>query len=310
MLNFYSITTEPLPVSNVTVVDQGSDYLVVHWMRPDLSGMDKYHLSWLPDGGNATDLELNDETYKIGGLFPGEKFTITVFAVKGVKFSQPSSLIGVKTKPLPPIQMQIVPNFVLGIFQIQLAIAPRNKSRSDRCHLNLKNLATGNGNGNQNEFNAEIVRPEICAFDVPDLRPGEKFSLESFTLSYDQASVPLTATIPIPPAFNAIEFQLEISAGPDSLKLEWPSLPFWPNLIGDGGELFGVLQISDSKSISRSHVGRSPGILEWANLTSGTCYDLEIYSQTNGIQSENNTEIWKRTELPKLHLETNVEIRK
>lgn len=294
-----NLTTEPLPVLNLTVVDQGSDYLEIHWMRPDASGMDKYHLKWQPDGGNTTDIELNDESYKITKLFPGQKFTITVFTVKGTKLSQPSSLIGVKTKPLSPLQMQIVPNFVLGIFQIQLTIAAPNKSRSDRCRLTLKHLPSGT----ETDFSAEIVRPEQCSFDVPELQPGQKYSLESFTLSYDQASLPLIETIPIPPAFNAIEFQLDFSAGPDSLKLEWPSLPFWTNLIGNEGELYGVLQISESKSIQRSHLGRSPGILEWTNLTSGSCYDVQIYSQANGIESENKSDLWKRTELPKLRLE-------
>uniref|UniRef100_A0A5S6QYN0 protein-tyrosine-phosphatase n=1 Tax=Trichuris muris TaxID=70415 RepID=A0A5S6QYN0_TRIMR len=300
-LNF-SIHTVPSAPDSIAPVSLLADAVKLRWTLPSNSSYDQFEVEV---SGNHT-FYVEETAFVLPLPFtPGARVKGSVRTVKG-KLRSKSTQFSVFTKPLPPVNLMVTPDFVRALFCVS---AHLNAERSlyDNCHLRYYSLNDWKASRSLADL---TVRPidsaagKRCLWYLP-LVPGRRYNFTAWTSRADESfSDQLDREVLITPAFDLKRFGVSAVASENALQLAWNQTAvstMWARLLGPNGSLRASLFVPHpaNRTLPVYHSSGVKGlygdVLHFQNLVSGTCYSVVVGSSVDGVESAQNERIYKRT---------------
>ncbi|KFD67772.1 LOW QUALITY PROTEIN: hypothetical protein M514_07512 [Trichuris suis] len=306
-LNFSFLTAPSAPIS-ITPVNLSADAVKLRWTLPSTSGYDEFVVEV---GDNKERFFVKEGNLILPLQFtPGARVKGSIRTMKGKRLSKTSHFSFV-TKPLPPVNVTVSPDFVRALFCVSASL---NTQRSfyDNCHLRYYSLNDSLETlSSLHDYVAQPTdspRGKECRWCLP-LVPGKSYNFTVCTSIADKSfSDSFTRDVLVTPAFDMKRFGVLVEATENSLYLAWNHTAvstMWARLLGPNGSLRATLFIPypANRTLPSYHskgvLGSSGDTLHFQNLASGTCYSLVVGSSVDGVESEHVESVYKRT-LPAL----------
>uniref|UniRef100_A0AC35U5L6 Protein-tyrosine-phosphatase n=1 Tax=Rhabditophanes sp. KR3021 TaxID=114890 RepID=A0AC35U5L6_9BILA len=315
------ITTKPLQITNLTITESNQtdkpECVILTWNLPPQSGADRFQIlygSAFGEGVGMHKLEVNftQQTVKIcDHIIPGESYLFAVSAEKSNQISDPSK-ITFTLRPLPPVNLSLVPNFERGQYMLTLHLADASQSKIDKCRFTITNEKS---NKIEKTVNVETIEGISSCNSYLQLIPGQRYEVSAMTSNDKVNSTKILRNLALAPAFNLKAFELSLEENNGILSLRWPKSDLgmlkiseaWSKVVGNDSSL--QLKIENSsgpkqiKSFSTNPYTYKDIIIN--NLIRGACYNVEIYTVTStGIVSNEKFDQTMRITLTTLEIST------
>uniref|UniRef100_A0A0K0ESF9 protein-tyrosine-phosphatase n=1 Tax=Strongyloides stercoralis TaxID=6248 RepID=A0A0K0ESF9_STRER len=301
------ITTKPLQVTNVSVVDvidlNESGCIILSWILPIQSGADKFKILYGPttateNGMHKIEVDHTEKSVKIcKNIIPGMDFLFIVSTEKSNQLSDPQK-VTLTIKPLPPINLSILPNIDKGLYKLTIYLNNSTKSKTESCKYSM---IDDNSIKTEGEMNTERIDNILLCSTYLNLIPGKRYEVSANTISNKKSSIKILRNMALPPGFDMKNFDLTLNENNGIITIKWPRnevklrklIDIWSKIIGNGSTLqIKVESLSDRKVIKNFSTNPySAKDIIIPNLIRGACYNIEIYTLTqNGIVSNDKFE--------------------
>uniref|UniRef100_A0A0N4YZZ3 protein-tyrosine-phosphatase n=1 Tax=Parastrongyloides trichosuri TaxID=131310 RepID=A0A0N4YZZ3_PARTI len=301
------ITTKPLQVTNVTVIDEidsnETGCVLLSWTLPVQSGADKFQILYGPisaseNGMNKLEVDYTRQVIKIcKHIVPGVTFLFIVSAEKNNQISDPQK-VKFTVRPLPPSNLSLMPNIDKAQYKLTIFLPNTTKSKTEHCRYSITDERSNKIEG---EINPEMIDSVYACITYLNLIPGKRYEVSANTISNKIASIKILRNMALAPGFDMKNFELTLSENNGIVTLKWPKnevkllkiVDVWSNIVGNGSTLqIKIENTGNDKTIKNySTDPHDAKDIIIPNLIRGACYNIEIYTLTqNGIVSNEKFE--------------------
>ncbi|XP_060067797.1 tyrosine-protein phosphatase 10D-like [Ylistrum balloti] len=259
-----SHTTKPLPPSNISVDEAGTENLYISWTPDADSVQDSYrvYLTGITNFSEVYESELLTVlSHNITGVYPGHVYTITVVSSSQGVLSNFSTIVDDNTVPLSPVIQSVV---ALDNSSIMMSWVTEIHSTQDH-EIFTATYNTSFGLSEEVNLTCKVKLWSSCVADVPGI-PGQTLLLKVFAVKGARSSAPDSAYHSTKP--DPLRDIIELDSTPSDLYLQLvpPTTSSYQNFI------FSI--IIDSVLFYNFSVPPSETNVTLQNLTGGTAYNI------------------------------------
>nr|CAB3265286.1 receptor-type tyrosine-protein phosphatase beta-like [Phallusia mammillata] len=270
-----SWTTEPPPVTGLSLFNSSNTYLFVEWTLPATEFIDGVVVEHQPTGSTETTttpmtLPRNATSYKISGLTPGAQYTITVKTVSNNVTSalmQITNSTGAASVPGLNATSQTTNSIFVSWEQ---PIGEVNGFRVSWSSFDMFFTTT--------YINSSEVDSSTLSVNITGLSPGQLYSVSIESKSTDDKfSSPTTDRFSTNPA-PVTNLMVNRNGQPTQLFLNWTQ--------PEGtGENIIIDYTCGSSQVEKERLPFSPTTLTTLTVTPGCNYTIQVYVVSNNLLS-------------------------
>ncbi|KAK0395485.1 hypothetical protein QR680_001299 [Steinernema hermaphroditum] len=313
------ITTKPLKPVNLSVSEINTTCVRLSWNLPHDSGADRFKVAYGEMQGDPPTTKLEtlfgqESADLCEQIIPGQSYLFAVIAEKSHQISD-AGTTSHTVKPLPPIEMHVMPDFEKGKYKVFVDLPHRKYSKIDKCTITVvsEQLQRSEKTVKANVDEEKDVASCMAYYDIV---PGRRYEISVASGSGLVSSSKRYKSLAVTPAFDMDALQLNFKEIPNGLQLEWPPSEvamlrisdLWAKVVGNDSQLH--LKVEPVRAIGtrrQSHQfemnPKSTDPIVVSNLKKGACYKVSIYTVTkSGIVSVNRFEESKRMSAPAVNI--------
>ncbi|TMS35191.1 hypothetical protein L596_002642 [Steinernema carpocapsae] len=313
------ITTKPLKPTNVSVLETNATCVKLSWTLPFDSGADRFKIAYGEMQGDppTTKLEtaFNLESADLcEQIMPGQSYLFAVIAEKSHQISD-AGTISHTVKPLPPLEINVTPDFEKGKYKVFVSLPPKKYSKIDKCTITIVSEQLQRSEKTV-KVTVDDERDIASCNAYYDLVPGRRYEITVASVSGTVSSGKKYKSLAVTPAFDMEALQLSFKEVPNGLQLEWPPSEvamarisdLWAKVIGNDSQLHLKVEPTSAKGTRRQALQsemtpRATDPIVVSNLKKGACYKISIYTVTkSGIVSINRFEESRRISAPSVNI--------